>query len=81
MTEFTVHLELHVDEARDDAEWWPHIIGFAMDRGRRPMPLMTGATDTAMAAWDLIEHIHGQPAPHKAYRVTITPIERDVAPW
>jgi hypothetical protein len=71
---FVVRNKLHWDEARDDAEWWPTITAYGEHQGANPHPFITGATDTAAAAWDLIESFCGNPPPAQAYRVTITPV-------
>ena len=73
MITFVVRNVMRVDQGRDDAEWWPTIVAYSQDQAPKPMPHVTGATQTAETAWDLIEAMLGRPAPANAYRVTIDP--------
>ena len=77
MITLLVHLQLRIDAARDDAEWWPTVVSFSRDQAPHPMPLVTGATKQAELAWDLVEALLGSPAPHRAYRIEITPADPD----
>lgn len=74
-----VENQLRVIPERDEAEWWPTIVAYGQEERPKRSKLVSGANDTAMCAWDLIEACLGGPPPAGfRYRLEITAEETPI---